>query len=427
MNTRDTTALAFPGAEGFGKHTTGGRGGKVYVVSNLNDSGAGSFREAVAASGARTILFAVSGNIKLKSPLRIEHGNVTIAGQSAPGDGICIQDFPVTIHADNVVVRFMRFRLGDLAKLEADAFGGNDGNADIIIDHCSISWATDECASFYRNKNFTLQWCIISESLNHSVHAKGDHGYGGIWGGEGATFHHNLVVSHTSRLPRFSGSATTPNTPNERVDFRNNVVCNWADNNVYGGEKGHYNMVNNYFKPGPATPQKKHWFVNPYLPCGSFYVDGNVFEGDAHRSAQNWDGVHTEYPDSVRATQPFHVVTIATQRAEDAFAAVLTFSGASLHRDAADTRIVEAVRSGKFPFGKNNNGIIDSQADVGGWPVLLSTKTPPDANGNHLPDAWEQTQHLNAHNASDATALSTQMHYTPLEQYLNHLVKNCMP
>ncbi|HEY3404010.1 MAG TPA: pectate lyase, partial [Ohtaekwangia sp.] len=282
--------LAFPGADGFGKYATGGRGGAIYIVSNLNDEGPGSFREAVKKKGPRTILFSVSGTIELKSPLTISSGDVTIAGQSAPGDGICLRDFPVGINADNVIIRFMRFRLGDVQKIQEDAFSGNKRRSRIMIDHCSISWATDECASFYRNKEFTMQWCIISESLNQSVHEKGEHGYGGIWGGEGASFHHNLLAHHTSRLPRFSGSSTTLNSPEELVDFRNNVIYNWEGNSTYGGERGRYNIVNNYYKPGPATNPKKVWMLNPWSPYGKFFVQGNCLYGNDAASKDNWKG-----------------------------------------------------------------------------------------------------------------------------------------
>jgi hypothetical protein len=322
--------LAFPGAEGFGRYTSGGRGGKVYIVTNLNDSGPGSLRDAVGRQEPRTIVFAISGTIVLESPLVVNNGDVTIAGQSAPGEGICLRNYPVTIQADNVIVRYLRFRLGDEKGQEADAVGGTKGKNNIIIDHCSMSWATDECASFYRNKNFTMQWCIVSESLNHSVHQKGDHGFGGIWGGEKATFHHNLIANHTSRMPRFSGSSTTPNSPDELVDFRNNVIYNWRNNNTYGGEKGRYNVVNNYYKPGPATSPKKVWMVDPSAPYGQFYIQGNCLEGNTQVSKDNWNGgMRYKQADSARVRRPFAVETIEVQSAEEAFTAVLKNAGAS--------------------------------------------------------------------------------------------------
>jgi pectate lyase len=416
--------LAFPGAEGFGKYTTGGRGGKVYIVTNLNDSGPGSLREAISGKEARTIVFAISGTIALESPLFINNGDVTIAGQSAPGEGICLKNYPVTIQADNIIVRYLRFRLGDEKGQEADAFGGTKGKSNIIIDHCSMSWATDECASFYRNRNFTLQWCIISESLNHSIHQKGDHGYGGIWGGEKATFHHNLIANHTSRMPRFSGSSTTPNAADELVDFRNNVIYNWRTNNTYGGEKGRYNVVNNYYKPGPATSPKKIWMVDPTPPYGQFYIHGNCLEGNTQVSKDNWNGgMRYKQADSARMQQPFAIETIEVQSAEDAFIQVLKNAGASYRRDIVDKRIVEEVKTGKSVSGKEQNGIIDSPKDVGGWPVLKSEPAPADKDTDGIPDDWEAKHKLDPANEADGVSYTLSKSYTNLEVYLNELVK----
>src|SRR5690606_26984745 len=274
-----TPQLAFPAAEGFGRYASGGRGGAVYTVTNLQDSGEGSLRKGIIKQGPRTIVFAVSGTIFLESPLDINRGDLTIAGQTAPGDGITIAGYPVSIKADNVILRYMRFRMGDINNLQGDALGGR-GVSRVILDHCSMSWATDEVASFYGNRDFTMQWCIISEALNLSVHEKGEHGYGGIWGGAKASFHHNLIANNNSRNPRFSGSSTTPNGPDEFVDFRNNVIYNWKGNSIYGGEKGNYNVVNNYFKAGPATPKgRRDRILNPSEPYGSFFVQGNHVEG----------------------------------------------------------------------------------------------------------------------------------------------------
>lgn len=417
--------LAFPGAEGFGKYATGGRGGEVLFVTNLNDDGPGSFRQAVKKKGPRTVLFTVSGNIRLKSAVFIHNGDLTIAGHSAPGDGICIQGYPVSLKASNIIIRFLRFRLGDEEGVESDAFSGNDGSENVIIDHCSMSWATDECASFYRNRNFTMQWCIISESLNQSVHAKGAHGYGGIWGGIGASFHHNLLAHHTSRMPRFSGSSTTPNPADELVDFRNNVIYNWSNNNIYGGERGKYNVVNNYFKPGPATPSKKSWMVNPSEPYGKFFIQGNIYEGNEGLTTDNWNGgVKADDLDAVRATTAFSAEGIPDQNAKQAFEAVVEHAGASLSRDMVDRRVVKEVCDGTASFGKNKDGIIDSQNDVGGWPVLKASPAGKDSDEDGMPDKWEVQHKLDSNNPSDGRKRSSGSHFTNLEIYLNELVKN---
>ena len=415
--------LAFPGAEGFGKYTTGGRGGEVYVVTNLNDSGPGSLRKGLRMDVPRIIVFAVSGTIELESSLDINEGNVTIAGQTAPGEGITLKNYPMKIKGDNVIVRYLRFRMGDEKAYQGDAISAT-GQKNIIIDHASMSWGTDESASFYDNENFTLQWSIIAESLDESVHEKGAHGYGGIWGGVGASFHHNLLANLKSRTPRFSGSSTTANSANELVDFRNNVLYNWKDNNVYGGEKGRYNMVGNYYKPGPATEEEKRdRIVEPYEPYGKFYVSGNYVEGFPEVSQENWKGVDADHPDSALVASAFPVVPVPDQAATEAYEEVLLQAGASLVRDAVDKRILQEARGGNAHFGEEGNGIIDSQAEVGGWPQLKGGEAPADQDQDGMPDSWEKKHRLDPNNAADASSYTLNKEYTNIEVYLNDLVK----
>jgi len=411
--------LAFPGAEGFGKFTTGGRGGLTYVVTNLNDDGPGSLRDGIQKKEPRIIVFAVAGNIKLKSSLDINYGNLTIAGQSAPGGGITLQGYPIKVKADNVVIRYIRSRLGDEMQVQDDAMSAIRVK-DLIIDHCSLSWATDECASFYDNENFTLQWSVISESLNKSVHEKGEHGYGGIWGGKKASFLYNLLAAHNSRNPRFNGARYHKEPEKEWVDFRNNVIYNWKGNSSYAGEEGQYNIVNNYYKAGPATKSNKNRIVEPYKPYAKFFVNKNVVEGYEHVTADNSLGIHSVDPEQVEVSAEFDFAAAHTMTAKAAFKAVLESSGASYHRDKVDARIVDEVATGKSKYGEN--GIINSQNDVGGWPVISSGTAEKDTDQDGMPDEWENENGLNPKDPTDSKGVDLDPNYTNVEVYLNSLV-----
>lgn len=447
------TAYAFPGAEGYGKNTTGGRGGRVIKVTNLNDAGAGSLREALTATGKRVVVFEVSGNIVLKSKIQINNGDLTIAGQTAPGDGICIQNYEVNLAANNIIVRYLRFRLGDVnvATIESDTFWGRELE-NIIIDHCSMSWSIDETASFYHNKNFTLQWCIIAESMNNSGHSKGAHGYGGIWGGSPASFHHNLLAHHTSRNPRFDGGLRYSNGSGtgvgkfgpDKVDYRNNVIYNWSGNSAYGGENGEYNMVNNYYKAGPSTPTNRNKRImqvtkdvttsapNPSLygvGYGTFYITGNYVFGNATVTTNNWNG-GVDYDSGLTQTMvqkaaPFTGIDIPAHTAEQAFEMVLSYAGASYKRDAVDTRITGEVRNGTATYKGSVSGlwgIIDTQKDVGGWPTLAQTAVLKDTDGDGMPDDWEVANKLDP-NKANAEGNDLSSGYSNIEVYINSLVK----
>lgn len=424
---RPTRAPAFPGVEGFGKYTLGGRGGKVYAVTNLNDSGPGSFRDACKAEGPRTVVFRVSGTIALQSEIKIKNPYITIAGQTAPGDGICIKDYMVGFSTDHLIVRYMRFRPGDEVGKTHDGFGGEGDH--IVVDHCSVSWSVDEALSINKASNHTVQWCIVSESLYRSIHEKGEHGYGGLWGGPGGSFHHNLLAHHTSRNPRASG-----NRESGLLDFRNNVVYNWGFNSAYGGELWPRNWINNYYKYGPATVRnvRNRIFIQSD-PRGRMYASGNFVYGAPSITANNWvDGI--QFSDEGKATEAtlrvneeFVVAPVKTDSAEEAFEKVLAEAGASLRRDSVDTRIIEETRNGTATHGasfrRGSNGIIDSPKDVGGWPELKSETAPQDSDNDGMPDDWEEARGLDPKDGSDGARFETEGGYTHLELYLDHLVR----
>lgn len=408
--------LAFPGAEGYGKYTVGGRGGKVFVVTNLKDSGKGSLREAVEAKGPRTVVFAVDGTIELKTPLRINHDSITIAGQSAPGDGICLKNCPLVVNASEVIVRYIRVRMGDRYKADSDALGGGRyGQHHVILDHLSVSWSIDECLSIYKTQNLTVQWCLVSHSLHRSLHTKGSHGFGGIWGGCMATFHHNLLANHASRNPRFSSVDGT-----KWVDFRNNVVYNWGFKSAYGGGRhGEINLVSNYYKPGPAS--EHHRLLDVAADgTGRYYVAGNVMAGDDRVTQNNSEGVQDTAP-SCLVEAPFPYEPIQEDTPWGAYERVLQLVGCSRARDAYDAEVLWQMSEDVAIWG--NRGIINTPQQVGGWPVLKKGKRLKDSDRDGMPDEWESQRGLDADNACDASTFCLDHRYTNLEVYLNHLLR----
>ena len=455
----DGIVRAFPGAEGGGMFTTGGRGGRVIHVTNLNNSGEGSLRAAINEKGARIIVFDVAGTIELTEELKIGNGDLTIAGQTAPGDGICLKDYTVRLDASNVIIRYIRFRLGDKTATQSspqeDCIWGRYKD-DIILDHCTMTWSIDECASFYANRNFTMQWCLVGESMNNSGHAKGSHGYGGIWGGKNASFHHNLLVHNKSRNaridhPQIYGNFLTTHRGN--VDYRNNVIYNWGDNNTYGGEGGWFNFVGNYYKPGPASKDRKYFIdANGYYESGKtqydyprLYLDDNVhtkypeFAADQQKGVYLHDGTGAGDPANMYLSAPLpikkndtDVCYTTTHSAGDAYEKVLAYVGVSHRRDAVDAHIVYDARNGvaTYPVGSNGstNGIIDSQKDVGGWPVLTADEAEiarvHDSDGDGIPDYYEKLFGLDPENPDDGAGHTFDDRYTNLEMYLHYLVQD---
>jgi len=437
--------IAFPGAEGFGKYATGGRGGKVALVTNLNDDGEGSFRNALEKYPGEplTVIFKVSGIIELQSKIQIKRSNLTIAGQTAPGDGICLKNQSLILNGafakgnhGNIIIRFIRSRPG--GTLKTGLYGYDMENChDVIVDHCSFSWANEECAAMYDTKNVTVQWCIVSEGLYDAGHAKGHRSYGGVWGGQYSTYHHNLIAHQNSRAVRFDGARAHDTMA--VIDYRNNVIYNWGNANAcYGGEVNiaggvsQINIINNYYKPGPATPSALK-FVHALFEAdkskgiAEWYLNGNVMEGDKRMSKNNFDGLDIAEPgeaNTLKAKAPFTIaVLIPEQSAAAAYEEVLKNCGAVLpKRDAVDTRVINETKTGSATgmgvFGKA--GIIDTPVAVGGWGEFKNGIALVDTDEDGMPDEWEKKNGLNPNDASDRNKVGADG-FTMLEKYLNEM------
>jgi len=419
---------AFPGAEGAGMYSLGGRGGVVYEVTNLNDSGAGSFRAACTASGPRTVIFRVSGTIVLNSRIDITNPYITIAGQTAPGDGICIRRNSLGVVATHdVIIRYLRCRRGDETRVATGATGDSLGvsapSSNVIIDHCSVSWSTDENLSSYPNDAVTIQWCMIGEGLF-------PHNCGGIWGSN-TSYHHNLLYSNGTRNPRFTIPSTE--TTSEVFDFRNNVIYNWGYQSGYTGGIGVINIVGNYYEYGPGTrPNEdlRHRIVYSYEVVGNddlmhIYAEGNYVWGYPAVTADNWAG--GIQGSCVRASVPGVAPGISQQTAEVAYQYVLASAGAVRpHRDPVDLRVIDQARNRTYTFsttydGNVYNGLLESQDQAGGWPQLNTYDVPTDSDHDGMPDPWETSKGLNPSDAADRNNYTLSPYYTNLEIYLNSL------
>ena len=409
---------AFPGAEGWGRFALGGRGGKVLFVANLNDKGPGSLRAAIEAPVPRIVVFNISGTIELQSELRIVHPRITIAGQTAPGDGICLRKYPLSISANDAVVRFIRVRLGDEAGRKVDGIDVSDAE-NVIVDHCSVSWTLDEAVNTYHGtKNVTVQWCLISESLHNSRLQEG-HGFAASLGGVNTSYHHNLLTNNAGRNPSIAGEKRDPTI---NLDFRNNGIFNWEHRKLDGRPES-INVVNNYYKAGPASREDRTIVKIQCLEDGSFgkwHVQGNILENRVQSRRRNGlvriDAPNMS-PESVMIDEPVDFAPVVTQTAEAAFENVLLYAGAIRpKRDSHDERIVREVRSGRTTFG---NGIIASQTDVGGWPKLLSAQPQPDIDSDGMPDEWERRFSPNGDLSLQSSEDLDSDGYTNVEEYLN--------
>jgi hypothetical protein len=430
--------LAFPGAEGYGRFARGGRGGRVLHVTNLDDSGPGSLREAVEAEGPRTIVFDVSGRIKLKSRLIMRNSDLTIAGQTAPGEGICLSNYNLGgLGAKDLIVRYMRVRPGNTSGKTLDGMGlASCDNA--IVDHCSISWTQDESFSSRGAKNITLQRTLISEALNvagHKKYEKGkSHGFAASIGGDIGSFHHNLLAHCAGRNWSLAGSVDQANRHMGRLDIRNNVVFNWDHRTTDGGAK-EVQFVNNYYKPGPASrvfhvlmPERK--WVGAFGPQ-DYYVKGNVMEGK-YGAGDRYAGVKSDNGDPIEGfivEKPFFEPHVATTSAKKAYRDVLADIGCNVPAlDKHDQRVLDEVRTGKTTYKGGVSGLPglpDSQEDVGGWDDYPEEHRPADwdADGDGMPGEWEVSHSLDPADASDGPADADGDGYTNLEDYLNSLVK----
>lgn len=422
--------IAFPGAEGFGAYSKGGRGGEVFYVTNLNNSGPGSLRWAVEQKGPRTIVFEVSGTIELKERLNIENPFIAIAGQTAPGDGICLKGETVRVATHDVIIRYIRVRLGDgmhgQGSLQGkDAISISNGK-DIILDHCSASWSMDEVLSASTSNpdltRVTVQWCFITEALNPD-----NHSYGSLIRGTGGakySFHHNLYAHNRGRNPRpgnYNVNSHEKDPEGFLLDFRNNVIYNWkGDYAGYNSDSESItklNYVGNFLIPGPdsentgiayrtGSPYNKAWFGDNYY---DYKKPKNKW--DVIRYNDDWNEKVIE---SFKQSQPFPAASVKTDKPWKAFEKVLSSAGATLpKRDTVDKRMVIDVR-------KRTGAIIDSQDEVSGWPELRSIPAPTDTDRDGMPDDWERKNGLDPNNAEDRNKMA-ENGYTMLEKYINSI------